>query len=204
MAGDFSMRARRNAAVLPLFDRSMMASAPSSRATSTFFHSSASQATSPEIPKFTFTFVRRPPPTPSGMRLAWWMFAGMAMRPAATPSRMNSGSRPSFSATARMAGVTAPARAWSICVTGAGLPRVAALICVIELPSLALPMSGSSGRSVLRRFLSACPAAHAACKLPGMSRPPRGGAAPGGAARAIIPPRPAFRAPNPPASSTNR
>ena len=28
MAGDFSMSARRNAAVLPLFDRSMMASAP--------------------------------------------------------------------------------------------------------------------------------------------------------------------------------
>ena len=82
--------ARRNAAVLPLFDRSMMASAPSSSATSTFFHSSASQARSPEIPKFTFTFVRRPAPTPSGERLAWRMFAGMAMRPAATPSRTNS------------------------------------------------------------------------------------------------------------------
>ena len=159
MAGDFSMSALRNACVLPVFDKSMMASAPSSSATSTFFHSSASSATSPEMPRFTFTFVRRPPPTPSGDKLVWWMLAGMAMRPAATPSRMNSGSRPSFSATVRMAGVTVPARAWSICVTGAGLPRAAALICVIELPSLALPMSGSSGRSVNRRFLSACPAA---------------------------------------------
>ena len=111
IAGDRSMSARRNAAVLPLFDRSMMASAPSSSATSTFLHSSASSATSPEMPRFTFTFVRRPPPTPSGERRPWWMFAGMAMRPAATPSRMNSGSRPSFSATARMAGVIVPARA---------------------------------------------------------------------------------------------
>ncbi len=117
MAGDFSMSARRNAAVLPLFDRSMMASAPSSSATSTFFHSSASQARSPEIPKFTFTFVRRPAPTPSGDRLSWRMFAGMAMRPAATPSRTNSGSRSSFWATISISRVTVPARAASICVT---------------------------------------------------------------------------------------
>ena len=145
MAGDFSMSALRNACVLPVFDKSMMASAPSSSATSTFFHSSASSATSPEMPRFTFTFVRRPPPTPSGDKLVWWMLAGMAMRPAATPSRMNSGSRPSFSATMAISRVMVPARAASI--------------CVIELPSLALPMSGSSGRSVNRRFLSACPAA---------------------------------------------
>ena len=79
----------------------------------------------------------------------------MAMRPAATPSRMNSGSRPSFSATMAISRVMVPARAASI--------------CVIELPSLALPMSGSSGRSVNRRFLSACPA-RCGCKLPGMKR----------------------------------
>ena len=46
------------------------------------------------------------------------MLAGMAMRPAATPARMNSGSRPSLRATSAIWGVTTPARAKSIWVTG--------------------------------------------------------------------------------------
>ena len=53
----------------------MMASAPSSRATSTFSHSRASSAKSPEMPRFTFTFVEsgtpsNVEPTPAGARLA--------------------------------------------------------------------------------------------------------------------------------------
>ena len=66
MAGDRSTSARRNCWVLPWFDRSMMASAPSSSATSTLRHSSSSSMRSPEMPRFTFTFVRKPSPTPSG------------------------------------------------------------------------------------------------------------------------------------------
>ena len=96
----------------------MIASAPSSSATSTLRHSSASSARSPEMPRLTFTLVRRPSPTPSGESDVWWMLAGMAMRPAATPARMNSGSRPSLRATSAIWGVTTPARAKSIWVTG--------------------------------------------------------------------------------------
>ena len=66
MAGDFSMSLVRNAWVLPLLDRSMMASAPSSMAVSTFSHSTDSSARSPEMPKLTLTLVRKPSPTPSG------------------------------------------------------------------------------------------------------------------------------------------
>ncbi len=116
MAGDCSISFVRKARVLPEFDRSMMASAPSSRATATFSHSVASSAKSPEIPRFTFTLVvsgtpSKVEPTPPGVRLAWWMLAGMATRPAATAARMASGARPSAAATAAIWGVTMPARA---------------------------------------------------------------------------------------------
>ena len=118
IAGDFSISCMRKRCVFPLFDKSMMDSAPSSNATSTLRHSSASSARSPEMPRLTLTLVRRPSPTPSGESDAWWMFAGMAMRPHATPLRMNSGSRPSLRATSSMCGVITPARANSICVIG--------------------------------------------------------------------------------------
>ena len=167
IAGDFSISRVRNDCVFPLFDKSMIASAPSSKAMSTFSHSTCSSARSPEIPKFTFTFVRSPSPTPSGESDVWWMFAGMAMRPAATPSRMNSGVRPSFSATMRIAGVISPARAKSICVIL--VCETTWLFAIIRLPSLALSTSGFGSK---RKRASSQPAAQhsAACELPGYAK----------------------------------
>ena len=134
----------------------MMASAPKRSAVATFSHSTAASATSPEMPRFTLTFVERPEPTPAGLRPAarCRTLAGMAMRPAATPARMNSGSRCSASATARMASVMTPARAKSICVTSLWaasppVPDAVVAVCgasIRMLPSLALPMSGSTSR----------------------------------------------------------
>ena len=42
----------------------MMASPPYCSAMATFFHSSGALWMSPEMPRLTFTFVRRPAPTP--------------------------------------------------------------------------------------------------------------------------------------------
>ena len=66
------------------------------------------------------------------------------------------GSRPSCSATVRICGVILPARAKSICVMGSfgGLPAVL-MVLMHSLPSLALSISGSSGRGG-RCPLSAC------------------------------------------------
>ena len=96
------------------------------------------------MPRFTLTFVRRPVPTPQGLSALCAGFAGIAIVPFATPSLMNSSDLCSATATACISSVTVPARAASI--------------CVIELPSLALPTSGSKGRdhlSPLSRPMSA-------------------------------------------------
>ena len=70
MAGDFSMSARRNAARLAAVRQvhdGLGAQLQAPRPPSSIPR--PRQARSPEIPKFTFTFVRRPAPTPSGDRL---------------------------------------------------------------------------------------------------------------------------------------
>ncbi len=87
----------------------------------------------------------------------------MAIEPRATRSRMYPGSRPSCSATVRICGVILPARAKSICVMGSfgGLPAVL-MVLMHSLPSLALSISGSSGRG------GRCPSqlAVSSCRLP--------------------------------------
>ena len=116
ISGVFSMSWRRNTRVLPELERSMMASAPNFSAMATFSHSWGASWMSPEMPRLTLTFVRRPSPTPQAWRFGWLMFAGIAIRPAATPSRTNSGSRNSSLATCAICGVISPRRAASICV----------------------------------------------------------------------------------------
>ena len=198
ISGVFCTSSWRKKRVFPELERSMMASAPKRSAVATFSHSTAASATSPEMPRFTLTFVERPSPTPAGLRPAarCRTLAGMAMRPAATPARMNSGSRCSTSATARMASVMTPARAKSICVTSLWavsppVPDAVVAVCgasIRMLPSLALPMSGSTSRGGRAPSQPAAALASAAryrvrprlrsCKLPVMFRraactPPR-------------------------------
>ncbi len=128
-----------------------------SSAISTFFHSSAASAMSPEMPRLTLTLVRRPSrhqrrARPSGCARCWPEWRCGRRRRA---SRMHSGSRCSLSATSFICGVICPARAKSICVTSLG--SVCVLIGTAPFVGIThIRFAGQGGRAQSQPAVLSC------------------------------------------------